>query len=176
MRGAPPPHFSNSPTMSNTYAMPRMTSKGQVTVPVAVRYALGLSPGDDVVFAVEEGRGVFRRATPLDDLQGRFPGPAPRAGAHALELLLVSADPAFADVVNARRHRGERLRVPDAVLLDVAGALTRGGASAGDVAGALRDVLADRAVRVDHPASVRAAIDELARGGDPLHAYALARG
>jgi len=155
--------------------MPRLTSKGQVTVPVAVRYALGLAPGDDVVFAVDGHRGVFRRATALDDLRARFPAPA-RTGAHDLELLLVSGDPAFADAANARRGRGERLRVPDAVMLDVAGALTRAGASAEAVAEALRDVLADRAVRVDHPAAVRAAIAELAAGGDPLRAYALARG
>ncbi|HET6174023.1 MAG TPA: AbrB/MazE/SpoVT family DNA-binding domain-containing protein [Gaiellales bacterium] len=155
--------------------MPRLTSKGQVTVPVAVRYALGLAPGDDVVFAVEDGRGVFRAVTTLDDLRAAFPAPA-RAGAHALERLLVTGDPEFADSVQARRTRGERLRLPDAVLLDVAGALARGGAPAAAVAGALRDVLADRAVRVDHPAAVRAAIDELAAGGDPLRAYALARG
>jgi AbrB family looped-hinge helix DNA binding protein len=155
--------------------MPRLTSKGQVTIPVAVRYALGLTPGDDVVFAVEDGRGVFRQATALDDLRGRFSLPA-RVGAHALELLLASGDPAFADSANARRRRGERLRLPDAVVLDVAGALTRAGARADEVAGAMRDVLADRGVRVDHPAAVRAAIDELARGGDPLRAYALARG
>jgi bifunctional DNA-binding transcriptional regulator/antitoxin component of YhaV-PrlF toxin-antitoxin module len=155
--------------------MPRLTSKGQVTVPVGVRYALGLASGDDVVFAVEGHRGVFRRATALDDLRARFPGRA-RAGAHALERLLVSGDPAFADAADGRRSLGERLRVPDAVMLDVAGALIRGGAPAAAVADALRDVLADRAVRVDHPAAVRAAIDELARGDDPLRAYALARG
>ena len=155
--------------------MPRLTSKGQVTVPVAVRYALGLTPGDDVVFAVEDGRGVFRRATALDDLSAAFPAP-PRAGAHALELLLVAGDPAFADEVGARRSRAARLPLPDAVVLDVASALIRQGAPAAAVAGALRDVLADRAVRVDHPAAVRAAIDELAAGGDALRAYALARG
>jgi hypothetical protein len=106
-----------------------------------------------------------------------FPAPAPaRAGAHALERLLVEGDPAFADAVDACRGRGQRLRLPDAVMLDVGGALVRGGAPAAAVAGALRDVLADRAVRVDHPAAVRAAIDELAGGGDPLRAYALARG
>lgn len=155
--------------------MPRLTSKGQVTVPVAVRYALGLAPGDDVVFAVEGGRGVFRAAMALDDLRAAFPAPV-RAGAHALERLLVAGDPAFADDVDACRGHGRRLRLPDAVVLDVAGALVRGGAPAAAVAGALRDVLADRAVRVDHPAAVRAAIDELAGGGDPLRAYALARG
>jgi hypothetical protein len=118
---------------------------------------------------------VFRQATAVDDLRARFAGPV-RPGAHALELLLVSGDPAFAEALNARRRGSERLRLPDAVLLDVAAALTREGAAGADVAGALRDVLADRAVRVDHPAAVRAAIDELAAGGDALRAYALARG
>jgi len=155
--------------------MPRLTSKGQVTVPVAIRYALGLAPGDDVVFAVEDGRGVFRRATALDDLRAAFPA-SPRTGAHPLERLLVAGDPAFADEVDARRSRAARLRLPDAVVLDVASALMRQGAPAAAVAGALRDVLADRAVRVDHPAAVRAAIDELAAGGDALRAYVLARG
>lgn len=155
--------------------MPRLTSKGQVTVPVAIRYALGLAPGDDVVFAVEDGRGIFRRATALDELRAAFPA-LPRAGAHALERLLVAGDPSFADEVDARRSRAARLRLPDAVVLDVANALIRQGAPAADVAGALRDVLADRAVRVDHPTAVRAAIDELAAGGDALRAYALARG
>ena len=118
---------------------------------------------------------MFRQATGLDGLRARFPGPV-RSGAHGLELLLVSGDPTFAEAVNSSRRRHKRLRLPDAVLLDIAGALTREGAACKDVAGALRDVLADRAVRVDHPAAVRAALDELAGGGDAVRAYALARG
>jgi hypothetical protein len=62
------------------------------------------------------------------------------------------------------------------VVLDIAASLVSRGASAQAVADMLRDVLADRAVRVDHPRAVRAAIDELAIGADPLWAYALARG
>ena len=96
--------------------------------------------------------------------------------AHALERLLVESDDAFARAVETHRRGGTRLRLPDAVLLDVADSLVRRGASPGSVAGVLRDVLADRAVRVDHPTAVRAAIDELAGGGEPLRAYALARG
>lgn len=161
--------------MSNTSVMPRLTSKGQVTVPIGIRYVLGLAPGDDVVFAVEDGRGVFRRAASIDDLSGTFPAPA-RTGAHGLERLLTEGDPEFAGQVQARRRRGQRLRLPDAVLLDVAAALVQSGAPAAEVAGALRDVLADRAIRVDHPAAVRAAIDALAAGGDALRSYALARG
>jgi len=156
--------------------MPRLTSKGQITVPVAIRYALGLAPGDSVVFALEEDRGVFRRATALDDLRGSFGEATVRDGAHPLERMLVEGDGAFAEEVRARRAGGARLRLPDAVLLDIAGTLTRQGAPGDEVARALRDILADRAVRVDHPAAVRAAIDALATGGDALHAYALARG
>jgi AbrB family looped-hinge helix DNA binding protein len=155
--------------------VPRLTSKGQVTVPVAVRYALGLSPGDDVVFAVEDGHGVFRRATALDALRGTFAVTA-RPDAHPLERLLVDGDDAFARDADVRRRQRERLRLPDVVILDIAGSLVRRGAPVAAVAEALRDVLADRAVRVDHPAAVRAAIDELAVGRDALRAYALARG
>ena len=36
-----------------------MSSKGQVTVPKAVRDALGLGEGDDVVFRVEGDRAVL---------------------------------------------------------------------------------------------------------------------
>jgi bifunctional DNA-binding transcriptional regulator/antitoxin component of YhaV-PrlF toxin-antitoxin module len=167
--------YSYSIPRGNTYAMTRMTSKGQITVPVAIRYALGLGPGAVLVFGLEDGHGVFRRATALDDLGRAFPGQA-RAKAHALERLLVEGDPAFAEEVASTRLAGHRLRLPDAVLLDIAGALVAGGAPAEAVAAALRDVLADGAVRVDHPAAVRSAIDELAGGGDPVHAYALARG
>jgi AbrB family looped-hinge helix DNA binding protein len=161
--------------MSNTSDVPRLTSKGQVTVPVAIRYALDLTPGDSVVFAIEDGRGVFRKATALDGLRRSFAVEA-RAGAHALERMLVEDDDAFAREVEQQRARGTRARVPDAVLLDVASSLVQRGAAPDAVARVLRDVLADRAVRVDHPTAVRAAIDELAAGGDPLRAYALARG
>jgi AbrB family looped-hinge helix DNA binding protein len=155
--------------------MPRLTSKGQVTVPVGVRYALGLAPGDTVVFAVEDGRGVFRRATGLDGLARAFPL-APRPGAHALERLLVEGDDAIVREVEAARRQGARLRLPDAVLLDLARSLRERGAPPAAIAGMLRDVLAERVLRVDHPAALRAAIDELARGGDALRGYALARG
>lgn len=154
--------------------MSRMTSKGQVTVPADVRYVLGLHPGDEVVFAVEDGRGVLRRAVALADLAAAFPGEA-RPGAHPLERLLVEGDTAFAAAA-ARRPRGARLRLPDAVLLDIAAALLARGAARPAVAAALRDVLAARSLRSDYPAAVRAAVDELAAGGDPMRAYALARG
>lgn len=39
----------------------KLTSKGQVTVPKAVRDALGLEEGDEVVFRVEGNRAVLAR-------------------------------------------------------------------------------------------------------------------
>ena len=53
----------------------RVTSKGQVTVPVEVRRALGVEPGDDLEFEVREDRAVFKvmRRTPLTALQGALP-------------------------------------------------------------------------------------------------------
>jgi AbrB family looped-hinge helix DNA binding protein len=44
----------------------RMTSKGQVTVPKAIRDRLGLRPGDDIEFLAEKDR-VILRATPGDE-------------------------------------------------------------------------------------------------------------
>jgi len=38
--------------------MPKLTQKGQVTIPIAVREALGVRPGDEVVFRVTESRQV----------------------------------------------------------------------------------------------------------------------
>ena len=44
----------------------RLSSKGQVTIPVAVREKLHLEPGDTVVYAIEDERAVLRRAEPFD--------------------------------------------------------------------------------------------------------------
>lgn len=41
--------------------MPTVTSKGQITIPKAVREALGLTAGSEVEFLIEPGRVVLRR-------------------------------------------------------------------------------------------------------------------
>lgn len=38
--------------------MPKLTQKGQVTIPIAVREALGVRPGDEVVFRVTDNQQV----------------------------------------------------------------------------------------------------------------------
>ncbi|MGH7899636.1 MAG: AbrB/MazE/SpoVT family DNA-binding domain-containing protein [Candidatus Binatia bacterium] len=44
----------------------RLSSKGQVTVPVAVRKALRVRPGDLLVYEVEGEQARLRRAEPFD--------------------------------------------------------------------------------------------------------------
>jgi antitoxin PrlF len=48
----------------------RLTSKGQITVPKAVREALGLEEGDQIVFRVEDSRAVLAGTADLLDLAG----------------------------------------------------------------------------------------------------------
>lgn len=40
----------------------RITAKAQTTVPLAVRRALGIGPGDDVAWQIEDGRAVLSKA------------------------------------------------------------------------------------------------------------------
>jgi len=57
-------------------AAARVSSKGQVTVPKAVRAALGIVEGDEVVFRVEGNRAVLARTANFLDLAGSIPVPA----------------------------------------------------------------------------------------------------
>lgn len=59
----------------------RLTSKGQVTIPKAVRDALGLRDGDEIVFRVDGARAVLARTTDLLELAGSVPVPAAKRGA-----------------------------------------------------------------------------------------------
>lgn len=53
----------------------RVTSKGQVTVPKAVREALGIVSGDELLFRVEGNRAILARTEKLLDLAGSFQVP-----------------------------------------------------------------------------------------------------
>ncbi len=57
-------------------AAARVTSKGQVTVPKAVRDALGIKEGDEVVFRVEGNRAVLAKTPNFLDLAGTIAVPA----------------------------------------------------------------------------------------------------
>jgi antitoxin PrlF len=57
-------------------AAAKLTSKGQVTVPKAVRDAPGLVEGDEVVFRVEGDRAVLARTPDFLALAGSVTVPA----------------------------------------------------------------------------------------------------
>lgn len=59
----------------------RLTSKGQVTIPKAVRDALGLREGDEVVFRVEGARAMLARTADLLELAGSVQVPVAKRGA-----------------------------------------------------------------------------------------------
>lgn len=44
--------------------MPRVTTKGQVTIPKAIRDALGIEPGDEIVFEETEAGYTIRKHEP----------------------------------------------------------------------------------------------------------------
>ena len=59
----------------------RMSSQGQVTVPKAVRDALGIGEGDNIVFRVEGHRAVLARTPDFLSLAGTIKVPASRRNA-----------------------------------------------------------------------------------------------
>jgi AbrB family looped-hinge helix DNA binding protein len=65
----------------------RLSSKGQVTVPRAVREALSLQEGDRVVFRVEGGRAVLARTPDLLALAGSISVPAAKRGTPWADVL-----------------------------------------------------------------------------------------
>ena len=51
-----------------------LTSKGQVTIPKAIRDELGLKPSDKIEFFIENGHARLRRAYPsLEEVVGSLP-------------------------------------------------------------------------------------------------------
>lgn len=83
--------------------MPRVTSKGQVTIPKHIRERLGIEPGDEVVFE-PAGDGIrLRKETPTTD-DGEDPFEKHRGSA--------DSDDAMPD--RMQRLRGEYPRDPHA--------------------------------------------------------------
>ncbi len=58
----------------------KVTSKGQVTIPKAVRDKLGISEGDEIVFRVEEHRATLAKTPNLLDLAGAVDVPGAKRG------------------------------------------------------------------------------------------------
>ena len=68
-------------------AAAKITSKGQVTVPKAVREALGIREGDQVVFRVDGNRAVLARTANLLELAGTISVPAAKRNVAWDEIL-----------------------------------------------------------------------------------------
>jgi AbrB family looped-hinge helix DNA binding protein len=73
-------------------AAAKVSSKGQVTVPKAVRDALGIKEGDEVVFRLEGNRAVLARTEDFLALAGSIKVPAAKRNV------------AWADVVRKTRE------------------------------------------------------------------------
>ena len=65
----------------------RLSSKGQITVPRAVREALSLATGDRLVFRVEGDHAVLARTPDLLSLAGSVSVPAATRGTTWTEVL-----------------------------------------------------------------------------------------
>jgi antitoxin PrlF len=65
----------------------KVTSKGQVTVPKAVRDALGIKEGDEVTFRVEGSRAVLARTPDFLELAGSIQVPAAKRNVAWDEIL-----------------------------------------------------------------------------------------
>jgi len=68
-------------------AAARVSSKGQVTVPKAVRDALGIKQGDEVVFRVEGNRAVLARTPDFLTLAGSIRVPAAKRSTAWTEVI-----------------------------------------------------------------------------------------
>ena len=53
----------------------RLSSKGQITIPRAVREALAIGAGDEILFRVEGDRAIIARTPDLLQLAGSFTDP-----------------------------------------------------------------------------------------------------
>jgi antitoxin PrlF len=58
------------------------TSKGQVTIPIAVRKALDISPGDRLIFSVLEPGVVKMKKAPIQEILGESEGMDPAVAAY----------------------------------------------------------------------------------------------
>ena len=82
--------------------MPRVTTKGQVTIPKEIREALGIEPGDEIAFEeVESGYRIRKKK------------PTTASGADPFEKHRGSADSEETMPERMRRLRGEFPRAVD---------------------------------------------------------------
>ena len=150
--------------------MTRITRKGQVTIPADIRFSLGIAAGDELIFGISGGFGSFRKTDGVLGRAGALPL-EPRDEAHILERVLVQADPRAVAEIETARASGRRIRASDATVLELARRALAAGLEPVAIAEAMRDVLAERSLRFEHPRALRAAADAIGRARDPVEAY-----
>ena len=76
----------------------KITSKGQTTIPIKVRKALGLKDGDEIGYILDEkGARIVPKTLSVDDLDGVL-GPPPKGKAPAGDDLIDAIDRAVEDL------------------------------------------------------------------------------
>jgi antitoxin PrlF len=63
----------------NAYAASTITAKGQTTVPKEVRDALGLKPGELLIYDLRDGKVTIRKSLHVSELAGILHRPGQRA-------------------------------------------------------------------------------------------------
>ncbi|GAB6277574.1 putative transcriptional regulator [uncultured spirochete] len=81
----------------------KLTSKGQITIPVEIRRKLRLKEGDKVFFIEENGKIIFQNAaqTALSTFQNEMVGEATKAG-------FSSEDDVVQYIKNLRAQNGDK--------------------------------------------------------------------
>ena len=72
--------------------MARVTSKGQVTIPKRVRDALGINPGDSVLFRIDSERATMERIQNFIELAGTVEVPAELRDVPWEEIIAMARD------------------------------------------------------------------------------------
>ncbi len=86
-------------------AVAKLTSKGQVTVPKAVRDALGVAAGDELLFRVEGDRAIVARTADFLSLAGSVAVPAAKRNASWDEVIRRTRTARASRVTPAARSR-----------------------------------------------------------------------
>lgn len=82
----------------------RITTKGQITIPLEIRRRLDLKKGDKIIFLEQDGRIYFKNAALMafNGIQDAIPGKAQR-NLDKLLALNTKDDPVLADLWNNKK-------------------------------------------------------------------------